>query len=199
MKRGNLIVTGVIITAAVAVASIALLTLTSPSPTSPPASPRAPKSGVASIGQLHWSESPQVLPATAFSDEKGTSRTLRDFAGRVLVVNFWATWCEPCVREMPSLDALEASLGGEKFGVVAINQDRNGAEVAQPFLAEHGWSHLALYTDPRSQAVRDMAVRGLPTSLIVDGQGREVARLEGSTTWDSPEMVASLQKLIGQD
>lgn len=197
MKRGNLIVAGVIITAAAAVASIALLS--SRTPTTAPALPApAPKSGVASIGVLRWSEAPQVLPATAFSDEKGTSRTLKDFAGRVLVINFWATWCEPCIREMPSLDALEASLGGEKFGVVAINQDKNGAEVAKPFLDEHGWSHLLLYTDPRSQAVRDMAVRGLPTSLIVDGKGREVARLEGATTWDSPEIVASLQKLIDE-
>jgi thiol-disulfide isomerase/thioredoxin len=194
MKRRNLIVAGVIITAAIAVASIALLSSRTPSAPS-----ATPKSGVASVGQLRWSEAPQLLPATAFSDEKGTSRTLRDFAGRVLVVNFWATWCEPCIREMPSLDALEASLGGEKFGVVAINQDRNGAEVAKPFLETNGWSHLALYTDPRSQAVRDMAVRGLPTSLIVDGKGREVARLEGTTTWDSPEMVASLHKLMDEE
>jgi thiol-disulfide isomerase/thioredoxin len=194
MKHGNLIVAGVIITAAAAVASIGLLTSHAPS-SAPPAAP-SPKSGVASIGKLQWAETPQVLPATTFSDEKGTTRTLRDFGGRVLVVNFWATWCAPCIEEMPSLDALEASLGGDKFAIVAINQDRNGAEVARPFLEKNGWSHLALYTDPRSQAVRDMAVRGLPTSLIIDGEGREVARLEGTAHWDSPEMVAHLQALI---
>jgi thiol-disulfide isomerase/thioredoxin len=197
MKRGNLIIAGVIIIAAAAVASVALLSSHQSSAPTPAAS-APPKSGVASVGQLRWSEAPQLLPATAFSDEKGTSRTLRDFAGRVLVVNFWATWCAPCIEEMPSLDRLEASLGGEKFGVVAINQDRKGEEVAKPFLDKNGWSHLALYTDPRSQAVRDMAVRGLPTSLIVDGKGREVARLEGTAEWDSPEMVAALQKLIDE-
>lgn len=195
-KRNGFVVAGLIITGLIAVASIALLILerpTAPVADSAPA-PTAPKP--MTLGTLKWAENPAPVAAAKFTDAAGASKTFADFAGRVLVVNFWATWCAPCVEEMPSLNALQANLGGEGFAVVAVNQDRKGAEVAQPFLEKHGWTSLSLYTDPRSEAVRDTQVRGLPTSLVIDRKGREVARLEGTTDWNSPEMVATLKKLI---
>ena len=183
-----LIVAGVIITAATAVASVALMTRTPELPSPPPAEP--------AIGKLQWHDTPQPAAATPFSDESGVPRTLHDFAGRVLVVNFWATWCGPCIREMPTLDALQAALGGEGFAVVAVDQDLGGPKVARPFLDANGWRHLALYTEPAAHFTHDAALRGLPTSLIIDRSGREVARLEGAADWNSPEMVATLRKLM---
>ncbi|TAL03415.1 MAG: TlpA family protein disulfide reductase [Rhodospirillaceae bacterium] len=188
IRYKSLLVAGVIITAATAVASIALLTRTPPSSPAPAAE--------SPLGRLRWLENPQPVAATPFSDESGTPRTLHDFAGRVLVVNFWATWCGPCVQEMPTLDALQATLGGDGFAVVAISQDRGGSGVAKPFLEANGWRHLALYTEPDAHFVKDAALAGLPTSLIVDRNGREVARLEGAAAWNSPEMVATLRKLM---
>jgi thiol-disulfide isomerase/thioredoxin len=181
-----LLVAGVIITGAIAVASIALLI-------------RAPAQmpvAVSPYGKLQWLATPRPVPATPFTAESGTSLTLHDFAGRVLLVNFWATWCGPCVHEMPTLDALQAALGGDGFTVVAINQDRNGPRVAEPFLYTKGWRHLAVYTESGGHFAKDAGLEGLPTSLIVDRNGREVARLEGAAVWNSPEMVATLRKLM---
>ena len=182
------IVAGLIITGVVAVASFALIIW---DPWRLPAgSPAA-----AAVSKLQWDAEPQPEPTTAFTDAGGVSHTLADFKGRVLVVNFWATWCEPCVREMPTLDALQAKLGGDGFNVIAVNQDRDGAKAAS-FLESKGWHHLALYLEPGMQFAKDARLRGLPTTLVIDRGGREVARLEGPSVWDSPEMIAALRQVM---
>jgi thiol-disulfide isomerase/thioredoxin len=188
----------VIIIAVSAVASVALYGggRTDAKPGPAPAKPAAKADAKADMDKLAWLAAPVPVPATAFTDAAGTSRTLADFAGKALVVNFWATWCGPCVEEMPTLDALQAALGGERFAVVAINQDREGMKVAQPFVAKNGWKNIALYVEPSARFARDAALRGLPTSLVVDRQGREVARVEGTLKWDAPEVQAALRKLI---
>jgi len=146
--------------------------------------------------KLVWHETPKPLPATVFKDAADADQTLTNFAGKVLVINFWATWCAPCVKEMPTLDRLQGKLGGKDFQVLTISQDREGAKVAKPFMEKNEWKNLAFYVEPRGKFARDAALNGLPTTLIIDKSGREVARVEGEVQWDSPEVEKILRDLI---
>lgn len=143
-------------------------------------------------------ETPRPLPTTVFKDAADADQTLANFAGKVLVVNFWATWCAPCVKEMPTLDALQAKLGGPTFQVLAISQDRAGAGVAKPFADKNEWKNLAFYIEVAGKFARDAKLRGLPTSLIVDKSGQEVGRVEGDLDWDSPVVEKILRDLIAK-
>ncbi len=143
-------------------------------------------------------ETPRPLPTTVFKDAADADQTLASFAGKVLVVNFWATWCAPCIKEMPTLDALEAKLGGPTFQVLAISQDRGGAAVAKPFADKNEWKNLAFYIEAAGKFARDAKLRGLPTSLIVDKSGQEVGRVEGDLDWDSPEVEKILRDLMAK-
>ena len=192
IKNHGHIVAGLIITGVMAVASFALMIW------DPWRAPLGKPAVAASASKLEWLDAPKPAAATPFEDAAGVTHAFADFHGRVLVVNFWATWCAPCVREMPTLDALQSRLGGARFQVVAINQDREGAKVAGPFLESKGLRHLTTYAEPALHFVRDAGLRGLPTSLVIDRDGREIARLEGTADWDSPEMVATLQRIIDQ-
>ncbi len=139
----------------------------------------------------------QALPAFTFTDGEGAERSVADFAGQGLLLNFWATWCPPCVAEMPALDRLHAMLKAEGFSVLALSSDRGGRAQVAPFYARVELRHLGIWLDPRGAAGRLLGVRGLPTSIIVDRQGQEVARLQGAAEWDAPEMVAAIRDLIG--
>lgn len=148
------------------------------------------------IEKLKWHEEPQVAPSTAFQDGTGADVTLADFAGKVVVVNLWATWCAPCIHEMPTLDALQADLGGDQLHVIALSQDREGERVARPFVEKNGWSNLDLYVSDGTTFAREAKVRGLPTTLIIAPDGHEVARLEGTAEWDAPDIKAVLTELM---
>lgn len=149
------------------------------------------------VGTLQtWAE-PCVLPSgVVFMDGAERPASLDDFAGKTVVLNLWATWCPPCLREMPSLDRLQAAMGGEDFVVVALNQDRGGAGVARAWLENQGLERLDVYADPRGMVPRAIAASGLPTTIILDPQGRELARLVGEAEWDSPDMQARLRGLM---
>ncbi len=136
-------------------------------------------------------------PEISFSDAAGNSLSLEDFRGRTVLVNLWATWCAPCVEEMPALDRLDASIDDIPFEVVAISLDRGGAATVEPFLAEIGVEGLALYFDESGRTLGAVAARGLPTSILVDPQGREVGRLEGAAEWDRPEARALIEAASG--
>jgi thiol-disulfide isomerase/thioredoxin len=138
----------------------------------------------------------RALAEAAFRDADGAERRLADFAGQGLVVNLWATWCPPCVEEMPSLDRLARQVRNDGIEVLALSQDRGGTEVVRAFYGRLGIRHLGLWLDPRGAAARAWGARGLPTTLIVDRAGREAARLEGSTGWDAAPMVARIRRLV---
>ncbi|MBI1263722.1 MAG: redoxin family protein [Alphaproteobacteria bacterium] len=123
--------------------------------------------------------------------------TLADKRGKVILVNFWATWCPPCVVEMPALDALQARLGSDRFEVVAISMDRR-IEDAEAFYAERGLEHLALYFDPNMNMGFAAGARGLPLSVLYDSQGREIGRLDGDADWASPEAIALMEAAIAR-
>lgn len=162
----------------------------------PVASEAAAASAKAELSDFIWHEEPIDGPATVFKDADGAEKTLKDFAGKVLVVNFWATWCAPCVKEMPTLDRLQANMGGADFEVLTINQDRNGDKVAKPFAEKNGWANLALYLEPAGRFSRDARLRGLPTSLVIGRDGKELGRIEGEVEWDSPEVEKMLKDVI---
>ena len=142
-------------------------------------------------------ETPRPAPATRFNGRDGESYTLERFRGKVVLVNFWATWCGPCVREMPSLKRLQARLGGARFTVLALSQDLGGWARMTPFLERHGLGGLPAFHDPKAVTARAAEVRGLPTSVLYGADGRELGRLVGHAEWDSDEALALLRHYIG--
>ncbi len=141
-------------------------------------------------------ESPAPVPEISFVDSAGTQRSLADFRGRFVLLNIWATWCVPCRTEMPTLDRLQAELGGPVFEVVALSIDRNGAAVVQKFFDEVGIQNLAVFVDTSSQAAFSLGTVGLPATLLIDRNGQEIGRLVGPAEWDAPEMVVFLRSVI---
>jgi thiol-disulfide isomerase/thioredoxin len=127
---------------------------------------------------------------------EGMPVSLADFRGRVILLNFWATWCAPCVAEMPSLDRLEAMLGGKDFTVIALSEDLSPTAIG-PFFSEHGLTRLRRYHDPAGALARAFSLRGLPTTVLIDREGRVLGRFEGPAEWDSPEAVALIRHAIG--
>ncbi len=146
--------------------------------------------------KLVFHPEPQEVDAPQFADFDGADRSLDDFAGQIVVLNFWATWCAPCREEMPALDRLQAELGGDDFAVVAVATGRNPPAAITRFFAETGLEHLTIYTDPRQEMARNMAVLGLPITVVLDREGREIARMRGDAHWDSDSAMAMLRALI---
>jgi thiol-disulfide isomerase/thioredoxin len=138
-----------------------------------------------SMGPFVVHPEPVPAPDLAFAGGDGKTLTLADFRGRVVLLNLWATWCGPCVEEMPALDRLQARLGGPDFAVVALSVDRQGRSLVEPFLARLGVKNLAMYLDSGNAAMRALKIRGLPTTVLFDRDGREIGRLEGAAAWDS--------------
>ena len=160
-----------------------------------PAGPAQAASETVEPKDFTWHDKPVDAPATVFKDASDMNKTLKDFGGKVLIVNFWATWCAPCVKEMPALDRLNAKLGGKDFQVIAINQERNGPKIAKPFVEKQGWK-LHLYLDPATGFYKDAKLGGLPTSLIIGKDGKELGRIAGEVVWDSPAVEKMVQDLI---
>jgi thiol-disulfide isomerase/thioredoxin len=143
-------------------------------------------------------DAPGPVPELQFTDGEGRPGALADFRGKVVLLNVWATWCLPCRKEMPTLDRLQASLGGPDFEVVALSIDRGGVEVVRKFYAEIGIQHLAIHNDTSGKAGFALATAGLPTTLLIDRQGQELGRLIGPAEWDAPDMVAFLKSFTAQ-
>lgn len=144
-------------------------------------------------------DEPRPIAELRFEDGAGKPLTLADFRGKVVLLNIWATWCGPCRAEMPTLDRLQAMLGGPDFEVVALSIDRAGMGVVDRFYAEIGVTHLARYIDTSAKAARDLGAYGLPTTLLIDRQGREIARHVGPAEWDTPSMAAFFRKQLGRE
>ena len=137
-------------------------------------------------------------PDVRFVDGDGKPTSLADFRGKLVLVNFWATWCAPCRREMAEFDHLQAELGGEDFVIVAISADRKGPEVIPPFYKENGIKHLGVYNDKSMKTHRAFRVPGLPTTVLIDAEGNLIGRLIGPAEWASPEALALVKHLIAE-
>jgi thiol-disulfide isomerase/thioredoxin len=140
---------------------------------------------------------PRPAPEIGFADSAGKSLSLADFRGRIVLVNLWATWCEPCIREMPSLDRLRAALPDRDLAIALVSQDRGGDKVVAPFFAKLGIK-LETYLDPKSTVGHAFEVRGLPTTILVDREGRELGRAEGALDWDSAPAQALLRWYVAR-
>lgn len=147
-------------------------------------------------GPLTLYRQPRSIPAFRFDNAAGRSLTLADFRGKVLLVNFWATWCVPCRKEMPTLDRLQARLGGKGFQVIAIAQGPTGLRAVRRFFREAGLHHLAPYIDPTMRSVQALGIYGIPTTLLIGRDGRELARKIGAAEWDNPEMIRFLKRRV---
>ncbi|MEL7471359.1 MAG: TlpA disulfide reductase family protein [Pseudomonadota bacterium] len=131
-----------------------------------------------------------------FRDQYGNEVTLQDYEGKVVVLNFWATWCPPCRAEMPSIDRLSADMAGPDVEVLALSTDRFDVERVVAFFDEIEVETLRVLQDRRGKVARKAGVLGLPVTVILDREGREIARLQGEAEWDSPEVKAILTRII---
>ncbi len=171
----------------------------------PPAPPSGPETQ--SLDALKPLQPAALLPPLSFTLADGSTRSLSDYAGDGVVLNFWATWCAPCVSEMPALDVLSRALakpgrnagspGGRRIVVLPVSLDRGGADAVGPFYAGHGLRSLPVLLDPHSTTMTALRLDGIPTTLVIDRNGREVARVQGPVRWDDPEAAAVIARLVG--
>jgi thiol-disulfide isomerase/thioredoxin len=152
----------------------------------------------APLGQFVPASRPRPVPQVAFTDLTGKAVTLGDFAGKLVLVNLWATWCAPCREEMPSLERLQTRLG-DKITILAISEDIGGGKAVAPFIAKLGLNRVKTYLDPKNAVGQALKVDGLPTSFLVDRRGWVLGRVEGGAEWDSPKMLAVIEPLLVQD
>jgi thiol-disulfide isomerase/thioredoxin len=154
------------------------------------------------VAAVNVAKSPLKLPDLTFLDPGGKPITLADLRGRTLLLNLWATWCVPCRTEMPTLDALQAKLGGPDFAVVAVNIDTRDPNKPKQFLKEIGVQKLAYYADPTAKSFQDLKAIGrafgMPTTLLIDRQGCEIGTIAGPAEWASDDAVKLIEAALGK-
>ncbi len=148
------------------------------------------------VAEFKAAEAPKEAASIAFQDAAGQAIGLPHFRGKVVLLNLWATWCAPCIKEMPALDRLQGALGSDEFEVVALSLDRAGPEKAKEFLDKLGVTHLRFYIDPSMKAGRALGAQGLPVSILLDRSGRELGRLVGPAEWDAAEAQALIRAAL---
>ena len=139
---------------------------------------------------------PRPMPDLEFLDADDKPLRLANLTGKARLINLWATWCAPCVKEMPSLDRLQAALPRDKFVVLPISLDGPSKAKVAPFYKKQGLTNLGIYYDKGRKAMSVLDVSLLPTSILIDPAGRELGRIEGDADWDTPEGIALMQAAI---
>ena len=148
------------------------------------------------LGPFRRMRPPRLLPDFRFVDTSGVAHRLTDFKGKTVLLNLWATWCPPCRKEMPSLDRLQARLGGKDFHVLTISTDLKGISVVQEFFQKIGISSLQPYIDHNGETETALKAPGLPTTLLIDRNGDATGVKVGPMEWDSDAVVALLEAQI---
>jgi thiol-disulfide isomerase/thioredoxin len=154
------------------------------------------------VAAVKIAEDATKLPVLAFRDAEGQAKTLADWHGRTVLLNLWATWCIPCRKEMPALDALQDKLGAPGFEVVAVNIDTRDPDKPRNWLRDNRIAHLAYYTDANAKVFQDLKIVGkaigMPTTLIIDPNGCEIASLAGPAEWASADGVKLISAALGR-
>jgi thiol-disulfide isomerase/thioredoxin len=192
MRIGSTLTASIVVVICVAVGIAGYVIFRTNTPAAPPQQQQMPV-----IGKFTPVSPKLPAPALAYLGRDGAEKHLGDLRGHWVLVNLWATWCAPCVKEMPSLDRLQDKLGAG-LTVVAISEDRKGAKSVDPFLAEKvTLKSLTVGLDPPGKITGALHVEGLPTSFLIDPQGDIVAKLEGATIWDEGPTLATLRRMMG--
>ena len=156
---------------------------------------------VGEVAALLVPKAPERLSDLAFEGADGQPMTMADFEGRTVLLNLWATWCAPCREEMPALDRLEATLGSDRFEVVAVNIDTGGSEKARAFPEEIGVEQLGFYADHSMKIFQDLRARGrafgMPTTVLIDSDGCELGTMSGPAHWDSEDAMLLIRAAMG--
>jgi thiol-disulfide isomerase/thioredoxin len=170
----------------------------SPATTSPslPAGPGRNALSTGDMAAFVFKATPEPLAAVRFVDEAAKDLTLDDWKGRVVLLNIWATWCAPCRKEMPQLERLQAELGSAEFEVVALSVDRGGVAASKRFLDQIKVEKLKPYTDASGRAGPALKAIGMPTTLLIDREGREIGRLIGPAEWDGEDAKRLIRAAI---
>lgn len=142
------------------------------------------------LAKLQPDKAPAAVPAVAFVDAGGGTHRLSDYRGRYLLLNLWATWCAPCVKELPALSGLKQAMAGQNFAVVAVDVGRDSSDDAAKFLKSHRAGSLAVYRDTNAAFLHAFGAYGLPMTVLIDPQGREVARAIGAVEWNDKAAIA---------
>jgi thiol-disulfide isomerase/thioredoxin len=154
------------------------------------------------VAAVNVAKSPLKVPDLAFADANGKSVSLADFRGRTVLLNLWATWCVPCRKEMPTLDALQGALGGKDFQVVAINIDTRDPDKPKAFLKDIGVQKLAYYADSSAKTFQDLKAIGrafgMPTTLLIDPHGCEIGTIAGPAEWASKDAAKLIEAALGK-
>ena len=152
------------------------------------------------VAALTMATAPLMLPDLAFEDASGQPKKLSDWRGRTVLLNLWATWCVPCRKEMPALDALQKKLGGPDFEVVAVNIDTRDPEKPKNFLKDGNLTRLAYFSDQKAKVFQDLKsigkALGMPTSVLVDRQGCEIANIAGPAEWASDDAIKLIKAAV---
>ena len=149
-----------------------------------------------SMKKLTFHTAAKAVPAVYFATADGDQKQLFDFQGKVVLLNFWATWCAPCRIEMPMLSELQTEFGGKNFEVVTIATGRNAPGALKRFFDKAGIENLPRHRDIKQQLARKMAILGLPITVILNRQGKEIARLRGDADWSSDSAKSIISALI---
>jgi thiol-disulfide isomerase/thioredoxin len=142
-------------------------------------------------------DAPRPLPPLTFVNGDGAAMTLADFHGRIVLLNVWATWCVPCRKEMPALDRLQGKLQAADFAVVPLSIDHRGRDAVERFYRELGLTSLRIYLDPSGNAPYAINAFGMPTTLLIDRDGRELGRVIGAAQWDDAAMASRIKGYLG--
>ncbi|UXX85023.1 TlpA family protein disulfide reductase [Roseovarius pelagicus] len=188
----------------VAIAAVAVLALRDPSGEGEAAGPTVNYSAYqqmleGDMKKLQFHKVAKPVSALPFTTDAGGEATLADYKGRFVLLNFWATWCAPCRKEMPMLSELQAEFGGDDFEVLTLATGRNAVPAMKAFFAEISVDNLPLHRDPKQALAREMGVLGLPITVLLDPEGREIARMQGDAEWNSESAKAMIAKLITPD
>ena len=152
--------------------------------------------GKSILGNFQEPELRVNAPNTVFFDGSNNKRRLTDLKGKGIVLNLWATWCKPCISEMPQLNRLKGLLNEENIVVLAISQDRQGAPIVKKFLKTNKLHNLETFIDKGGKLIRDLRAKGLPTTILFNKENQEIGRVLGIAEWDAPETVTFIQKCL---